>query len=244
MRKRLIMVGLVLALFVSPAFANTTVELARLLAELQRVYAVVRNIHGVAEDINVRLRDVWPARALWPLQQYLEPVDSIRDEIRRLSCSWQFSPRMERLRLGLFQGQPFCRREWEGVFGRTPRTRTADLEEYYDWSSVRRLNGLASHVEQNQKWSAQAYWLTSEAQKGTFNPGEERGPDGRPGYAQRLAALGAAQLGNLMVEAGKLQAHQLDLAQERLNERRRRERADAAFALFSYTVAGGVEDRP
>ena len=39
------------------------------------------NIHGVAEDINVRLRDVWPARALWPLQQYLEPELWKGDEV-------------------------------------------------------------------------------------------------------------------------------------------------------------------
>jgi hypothetical protein len=173
------------------------------------------------------------------LQQYLEPLNSIRGEVSRLSCSWQFSVPMDRLRLALFEGKPFCRREWQSIFGRAPSIRSADLEEYYDWSAVRRLNGYSRHVTQNERWSAQAYWLTTEAQRGTFNPGDDGGPEGRPGYAQRLAALGAAQLGNLMVETGKLQAHQLDLAQERVNERRRRERVQAAISLFTYDQIAG-----
>ena len=241
MRRRVMILVVLVTALTAPAFANTTAELVKLLAELQRAYQVIQNIRGVAEDIRTRVRDAWPDRALWPLEQYLEPVNSIRDEVRNLSCSWQFSVRMERLRLGLFDGQPFCRREWQGIFGRSPQIRSADLEEYYDWSAVRRLNAYSQHVAQNEKWSAQASWLTREAQRGTFNPGEDGGPEGRPGYAQRLAALGAAQLGNLMVETGKLQAHQLDLAQERMNERRRRERVQAAIGLFMYEQVAGPD---
>ena len=232
--KRLVTTVVLMSVVVClPAFGDTTAELARLLAEVQRYYRVVRNIRGVTEDIRTRVRDVWPDRALWPLRQYLEPVTSIRDEVNKLSCGWRFSVRTERLRVGLFQGGAFCRREWHSIFGQPPRGRAADLEEYYDWSAVRRLHGVSRHVSQNEKWSSQAYWLTTEAQKGTFTPGDDQGPEGRPGYAQRLAALGAAQLGNFMVETGKLQAHQLDLAQERANERRRRARNEAALGLFA-----------
>ena len=241
MKKRVVALLALVTVVAAPSFADTTAELVRLLAEYQRALRVMRNISGVAEDIRTRVRDAWPDRALWPLEQYLEPVNSIRDEVSRLSCSWQFSVRMERLRLGLFDGKPFCRREWQAIFGRAPRTRTADLDEYYDWSAVRRLNAYSTHVTQNAKWSAQAGWLTREAQRGTFNPGEDTGPEGRPGYAQRLSALGAAQLGNLMVETGKLEAHQLDLAQERLNERRRRERVQAAIGLFAFDQLAGAD---
>ena len=237
MRKRVAVVAVVLLLVIGqPVFASSTVELAKVLATLEKIHEVMRNVRGVTEDIRTKLSRVWPDRALRPLQTVMEPVRSIRNELQQLSCGWQFSVRMERLRLGLFNGQTFCRREWEDVFGTAPRTRSKDFDDYYDWSAVRRLNAVSRHVTQNELWTQQAKWLTAEALKGTHNPGVDQGPDGRPGYAQRLSALGAAQLGTFLAENGKLQAYQLELAQERLNERRRQARMRANFALFTYSA--------
>lgn len=222
----------------SPAFASTTVELLKVLATLYKIHEVMANIRGVTEDIRHKLTRVWPDRALRPLQILMEPVRSIQDEIRQLSCSWQFSVRMDRLRLGLFQGQSFCRREWQEVFGAPAKTHFEEFDEYYDWSAVRRLNAVSRHVTQNAAWTQQAAWLTAEALKGTHNPAVDQGPDGRPGYAQRLSALGAAQLGNFLAEGGKLQAYELELAQERLNERRHRQRLQQDLALLTYDALG------
>jgi len=236
-RKGIITAAVVVVLLVgSPVFANSTVELLKILGTLERIHDVIRNVRGVTEDIRTKLSRVWPDRALRPILPCLEPGQAIRDEIQQLSCSWRFSVRMERIRLGLFEGQRFCKREWEAVFGAAPEGWAKDLEDYYDWAAVRRMNAIGTHVTQNEKWTQQTAWLTQEALKGTLDPGTDQGPDGRPGYAQRLAALGAAQLGNLMVEQGKLQAYELELAQEKLNERRRRRRLDDAFAYGSYRM--------
>ncbi len=220
----------------APVFADTTVELLRVLAVLERIHGTIRNIRGVTEDIRTKLTRVWPDRALKPILTYLEPVQSIQREVAQLSCGWRFSPRMERIRLGVYGGVGFCKREWEGVFGQAPASWSKDLEDYYDWSAVRRMNAVGNHVKQNAKWAEEAAWLTRETVKGTNNPGADLGPEGRPGYAQRLAALGTAQLGNLLVENGKLQAYELELAQEKLNEKRRRMRLEEGFAFGSYRL--------
>ena len=236
-RSRVVMGATVMVLVGgAPLWANTTLELLELLASLERMHTTVKNIRGVTEDIRTKLQRVWPERALRPILTYLQPVRSIRDEIQQLSCSWQFSVRMERIRTGVFAGQGFCKREWEAVFGTPVPGWSKDLEDYQDWSAVRRMNAIGTHVTQNEKWAQQAAWLTHEAVKGTTNPADDQGPDGRPGYAQRLAALGSAQLGQLMVESGKLQAYELELAQERLNDKRRKRRLDDAFAYGTYRM--------
>jgi hypothetical protein len=241
MKRRGIVLVLVPAILLlgSPVFASTTAELLKVLATLTRIHQVTRNIRGVTEDIRHKLTRVWPDRALRPLQIVMEPVRSIRSEISQLSCGWQFSVRTEALRAGIFAGRGFCKREWEAVFGPVPQTRFRDMDEYNDWSAVRRLNAVSRHVTQNDAWTQQATWLTAEALRGTLNPAEDQGRDGRPGYAQRLSALGAAQLGNFLAEGGKLQAYELELAQERLNERRHRQRLQQTFAVFSYGLLGG-----
>lgn len=220
----------------SPVWANSTVELLQILATLERIHDVVRNVRGVTEDIRAKLLRVWPERAIRPIAQIFTPVMSIKQEIEALSCGWQFSLRMERIRLGIYGGMGFCKQEWRNAFGGEPRGWSKDLEEYYDWSAVRRLNAVGTHARKNTLWAAEAAWLTNEARRGTFNAGEDIGPEGRPGYAQRLAALGSAQLGNLMVESSKLQAYELELAQEKLNDRRRRQHLQEAFAQGTYRM--------
>jgi len=76
-------------------------------------------------------------------------VDSIKREVETLACTWRFTPRVNRLRLALFGGGSFCRSDWNLVFGPPTATVDSDLESYYDWSAVRRLNLIKTRNEKS-----------------------------------------------------------------------------------------------
>ncbi len=65
-----------------------------------------------------------------------------------------------------------------------------------------------------------------------------------PGYAQRLSALGAAELGNVMVEMGDTENAMLDLDQEALNDKRRRRLLDHEAAFLVYAGLTTLQDHP
>src|SRR5262249_16153815 len=86
----------------------------------------------------------------------------------------------------------------------------------------------------------EARWLSTESQKGR-DPWDPSQPYS-PGYAQRLSALGAAQLGNVMVEMGDTQTAMLDLEQEALNDNQRRRLLDHQAATFLYAGLTALKD--
>jgi len=178
------------------------------------------------------------------IETVFEPVDSIKREVEKLACTWKFTPRVDRLRLALFGGGSFCRSDWNLVFGPPTLTVDSDLESYYDWSAVRRLNLIKTRNEKSPLRADEAHWLATEALKGR-DPLDPTDPYS-PGYAQRLSALGAAELGNVMVEMGDTQTALLDLDQEALNDRRRRRLLDHEASALVYaglaTLQGGAPD--
>ena len=67
----------------------------------------------------------------------------------QMACTWRFTPRVNRLRLALFGGGSFCRSDWNLVFGPPVAGAGWDLESYYDWSAVRRLNLIKTRNEKS-----------------------------------------------------------------------------------------------
>src|SRR5262249_96385 len=153
-----------------------------------------------------------------------EPVRSIKDEVDQLACGWKFTPRVERLRLALFAGRSFCRSDWNLLFGGPAPTIDSDLGDYYDWSSVRRLNLIRTRNGKGAGGAGEAAWLADEAIRG--RDAWDYTKPYSPGYSQRLSALAAAELGNVMVETGDTQTAMLELDQEILNDRRHRRMLD------------------
>jgi hypothetical protein len=207
-------------------------QLAQIVLWLQRIDSTLANINGVVEDIRDKFARVYPDRAVREIQTFFEPVDSIKDEIEKLACNWRFTPRVEKLRLALFSGGSFCRTEWNLLFGTPAPTPGWDLESYYDWSAVRRLNLIKTRNEKSPLRAAEAHWLATEAIKGR-DPWDPTKPFS-PGYSQRLSALAAAQLGNVMVEMGDTQTAMLELDQEALNDKRHRRLLDHEAAAAIY----------
>jgi hypothetical protein len=224
MKRRTLAAGLVLTLLlssgVSSADPSNWGHLGRILLWLQAIDSTLQRVNGIADEIKMRLADVYPNAALRQILIVFEPVDSVKKEVEKLACGWRFTPRVEQLRHALFEGGAFCRRDWNALFGAPTLTVDWDLEHYYDWSSVRRLNMIKTRNDKSSKRAEQAWLLAHEAIQGR-DPEDATKPYSA-GYSQRLAALAAAQLGNVMVETGDTQTAMLELDQEALNDRRRR----------------------
>ena len=105
-------------------------QLLQIIAWLQQIDSTLENIDGVADDIRHKLGVVYPGRALRRIETLFEPVDSIEQELKKLACSWRFTPRVEKLRLGLFGNGSFCRSDWNLLFGPPVPTVDWDLESY------------------------------------------------------------------------------------------------------------------
>src|SRR5262249_40170826 len=190
----------------------------------QTIDETLHDLNGAVDDIRGNLAQVYPEAALRQIETLFEPVDSIKDEVEKLACSWRFTPRVEKLRLALFAGGPFCRSEWNLVFGAPVPIVDWDLQSYYDWSAVRRITLIKTRNEKGPRRATEAAWLAHEAIQGrdAWDPTRPYSP----GYSQRLSALAAAELGNVMVEVGDTQTAILDLDQEALNDKRRRRLLD------------------
>jgi hypothetical protein len=229
-------------------------QLAQILLWLERIDSTMRNINDTVDGIKQKVADVYPDSALRTIGTLFEPVDSIKAEVEKLACNWRFTPRVEKLRVALYKGGSFCRSDWDLLFGPPGIRADWDLESYYDWSAVRRLNLIKTRNEKGPDRAAEAQWLASEALRGN-DPWDPTKPYS-PGYAQRLSALGAAQLGNVMVEMGDTQTAMLELDQEALNDKRRRRLMDHHAASLIYmglsqrsgspaaTSASALGDRP
>jgi hypothetical protein len=243
--KRRWLAGLVVAVFLfgssgASADPSNWAQLGQIILWLQRIDATLRDINEVVDGVREKLFIVYPAGALRHIETFFEPVDSIKAEVEKLACAWRFTPRVDRLRLALYGGGSFCRADWNVVFGPPTLTTDWDLESYYDWSAVRRLNLIKTRNEKSALRADEAHWLATEALKGR-NPLDPTQPYS-PGYAQRLSALGAAQLGNLMVEMGDTQTAMLELDQEALNDKRRRRLLDHQTATLVYAGLTTLRD--
>jgi hypothetical protein len=208
-------------------------ELAQIILWLKQIDNTLNHINGVVEDVRAHFAKVYPDAAVRRIQTFFEPVDSIKEELEKLACRWRFTPRVERLRFALFDKGSFCKTDWDFLYGAPTLTVDHDLESYYDWSAVRRLNLIKTRNEKSQRRAMDAHWLANEAIKGR-DPWDPTEPFS-PGYAQRLAALGAAQLGNVMVETGDTQTAMLELDQERLNDKRHKRLLDHYAAALVYS---------
>ena len=76
------------------------------------------------------------------------------------------------------------------------------------------------------------------------DPGDPTKPYS-PGYSQRLSALAAAELGNVMIETGDTQTAMLELDQEALNDKRRKRLlAHQTAALIYLDLASRAQSEP
>lgn len=205
--------------------------LARIVATLALIEKTLRETNMVVQATRDRLSQVYPKGAIYAIDKAFASVRSISEEVASLSCGWKFSPRVRRLWEGIFAGRRICRNEWSALFGSPPPYVLQDIDEYFDYQATRRLNMVATRVERGQGQKDFLAWLFEEAERG-------RNPDGTgpasPGYSQRLSALGAAALGNVLLEEGDTRTAELELRQERANDARYRQRLGIELSIDVY----------
>src|SRR5687768_5032341 len=126
-------------------------ELAQIIIWLKQIDSTLNHINGVVEDIRGHFAKVYPDAAVRRILTFFEPVDSIKEELEKLACNWRFTPRVERLRFALFDKGSFCRNDWNLLYGPPTLTPSHDLESYYDFSAVRRLNLIKTRNEKSQR---------------------------------------------------------------------------------------------
>jgi hypothetical protein len=211
--------------------------LARIAATLALIEDTLRRTNEVVSATKERLAAVYPPDVARSIEKAFVSVRSIEEEVKALACGWKFSPRVQRLWEGVFSGRRICRDEWVALFGSAPPYVLQDLDEYQDYQATRRINMVATRVERGQGQKDFMEWLLKEAERG-------RNPDGTgpasPGYSQRLSAIGAAALGNVLLEEGDTRTAELELRQERANDSRYRKRLQTELALDLYVQLAGT----
>lgn len=239
--KRAMVALMVLALvggMVTPSWAGPGewAALTAIIDTLHDIYATMARINDVLRKTRDTLDAVYPAEALQEIQQVFTQIRSIEDEVRAISCDWNFSLPIRRFWDGIFGGRKLCKPEWQAVFGSPPASVLKDLDEYYDYQGVRRMNMVASRVESEKEHQDFLEWLFAEAEKGRDPAADLKYG---PGYSQRLSALGASALGNLLLEQGDTLTAELELAQERVSESRLRKRLQTEFAVDVFAQLAG-----
>lgn len=204
--------------------------LVQIIAVLRTMQTTLGHIREAMESTRASLNRAYPFRTLNPILHVFDEVRSIRDEVEAISCNWRFSLRTQRLWEGLFRGTRLCKPEFQQLFGTSPSYVLQDLDEYFDYSATRRLNMVATRVERGPRQQEFLRWLLFESERGRTSESEPYGA----GYSQRLSAVGAAALGNVLLEQGDTLTAQLELDQERANDKRLRQKMAAELSLDLY----------
>lgn len=235
---RRVAVALLALAIAPPAWADPFewAQLAAIIDTLHKVRTTLNDINTFVRSTRDTLDLVYPPGALREITQAFDEVATIKDEVRQLSCGWQFSASVQRLWDGIFGGLRLCKPEFQAVFGAPPASVFQDLDEYHDYQAVRRMNMMTSRVEAGEKNREFFDWLLEEAEKGRAPGADEKYG---PGYSQRLSAVGAAALGNVLLEQGDTLTAELELAQERINEKRLQRKLRTELALGCLGAIAG-----
>jgi hypothetical protein len=207
--------------------------LAKIIAACDKVYVVLHGINQRVEQFRNLQSLMFPQTALMQIETLFRNVASIKQEFENLACGWKFSPRIQALRLGLLRQGPLCRDEYENVFGRVLPSIDSDLKTMREWSSVRRMNSIASTIDASDQWSQAAAEYGSRARAANTSPGRALR------YMAGLSALGLQQ----EVVAGKHEAELLSAAQEDLDAEMRKDWLDQNYAMNVAEWTGAAIDQ-
>jgi hypothetical protein len=160
MKKATLAAALTVALAVLPSSAFAVVPDPVEIAFLSEIARAVAEVYKVMRDANKQIRDfrnlqaqMFPRDTLASIQTLFRSVRSLQDELEQVGCKWKFSPRVERIRLGLLRRGPLCRPEYEGMFGVPVPGVDADLVQARQYAAVRRMNVVATTVGASKQWT-------------------------------------------------------------------------------------------
>ncbi len=201
---------------------------------LEAILQALKTINGFAGKVQDRIGMAYPAGVDQAIRTWLEPMFSIQDEMRKLSCDWRWSPRTLRMRR-VFEGGFFCKPDMRLYFGSYPYHN--DRDELYDWKAALRMNLISNRFKtSHQRHEAARLNIRRATVAGLTDQVVMAATGGlvSPGESQRITALVTAQLGQLAVETGDTWTQMLDQDLDRFNERRYRRRLEMVAGLSMY----------
>ena len=200
---------------------------------------MLADINDLADGVKEKFALVYPENALRKIADRLRAgrLDQARGREARLPLAIHTSG--EQAAVALFGGGSFCRSDWNLVFG-PPVAGGLGPRELLRLVRRPALNLIKTRNEKSPLRADEAHWLSTEALRGRES--WDLTQPYSPGYSQRLSALGAAELGNVMVEMGDTQTAMLDLDQEALNDKRRRRLLDHEAATLVYAGLTTLRD--
>ena len=229
--------------FIDPTVFARLALLAKIASTLHDVYLTLRKANESVQSVRNRLWRMFPSETLAEIRSVFQGVRSIQDEITTLSCGWRFSPRTERMRLGLLRLGPLCRGEYQALFGAPLPGLDQDLDEYRQWQGVIRLNQVRDAIAASRNWTESADWLGKEARAG--GPVSDPNNPASVGYSMRLLAEAEAIQLQVAARTNALEAMRLAGLQEDLDGERHEdwlEKNASAAALRLVQDLGATSD--
>jgi hypothetical protein len=242
MKKVVAVVG-VLLLLAAPSFADLFPDpvelglLGQILQAMKTVDGWLSDIDNILSVTKQHLNEVWPASSMGKIGYVFNEVRSIRNEINSLACGWNFTLRVQKLWDGLFSGIPFCKPEFNLVYGVPPVYYARDMDEAYDWASTLTIAQVSDWMTASDLDEGDARWLIQEAKKAK-DWSDANSPYG-PGYSQRLSAVAAARIAKELHEVGNLEAAGLRNTMLRSNDFRLKARKEMDLTLIGYAFLTG-----
>lgn len=186
---------------------------------LQTVYKTLAAVNDKVKSTRNRLEMMFPNETMAPILTVFGQVQSIKDEITKLSCAWRFSPRTESMRLGMLKLGPLCRDQIHRMFGAPLPGLDRDLQEMRQWQGAIRYNMVKESIAISPSWTAAAQQLGRDARAG----GASNDPNNPASVGRSMRLLAQAEALQLQVAArdNAIEAMRLDGLQEELDGERR-----------------------
>ena len=211
----------------------TAAKIAEAIRVLRKIEGVLATVNRTADMIQSRLESVYPRSVLDILPHKIKIPPALLSIYRGVKCGWNFTPRLQGI-LRPFQGFNICRDEWYRFFGPPVDFGATDFDEYRDWSSVTRMNVIASRIKSGERNERSAQWLLDKATLGSLKAGDRASP----GFSERIGAMASAAEGAIAAETGDTLLEILKLDSERLMDKAkaRRDSGRAALAIYEDLV--------
>lgn len=219
--RRILVLALATGLVLGPSVAHAIIPdpfelalLARIIRGVTDIFKEVSKAVRSAQEMKDRLQEMYPTELLGQIGSVLQDVRTVKDELRELACDWRFSSPVDDLQRSIYEGNgSLCKGLYQRVFGAPASGPDADLAEYLQWSSARRLNVVRSSVAVSDEWARASRGLGSMARAEGVSAGE----------AQRLSAIASAMQLQMEAHANTLAAETLSGIQEDLDIERQKD---------------------
>lgn len=216
-----VVIAVLLAPPAQAAFIPDPVQ-AKLLEQVKLILKAIQELRLRLQDrLHVRhynrIRGYAFPVPLWnPIVQRAAPVVSIRRELQRLACNWQFTPRTADLHRMLINKLTFCRDSYQGTWGRHDAFWDQPIQEMNDYVATMTANMISERVDETNRT-----WVRAHADTFDLYAISKRSPgEANRAEAAALAWAGEVAVGNSQIVTQNLLVREMDRALERFGQKK------------------------